>query len=1088
MPDATLALGAAVIKTFLRIWLKDNSAAEQTGLTLTDLISTKLTDMREQRKVKRLFENLEEKVADQVLKSMEHEYRDVPSNEKEAAIYAATLAFNDTRLSMADILAGDFDSLYLERMVRHSSAVATRDLGAGAIQLYDRIIAQCCSYVVEVSNVLPGFEVGVFSVILSRETELLNRITELLNRVVALSGGDENDRFENAYRQIVAKKLDHLELFGVTISDAIRTYPLSTAYISLTVNSEKIANRQPKEQKLFLGELGSDLHALDKQNLSIEEALTSTRRLFLRGEAGAGKTTLLQWVAVRASLRDFEQPLTDWNNLIPFLVRLRMYAGRELPSPEKFLSDIGRHIAEEMPSGWVQEKLRNGQAVVLVDGIDELPEAERPIARTWLRDLLDSFPDSRFIVTSRPAAVTEAWLDREEFDPAEIQPMNWSDVRTLVEQWHAAFLGTTRDQEERAVIQESQRRLLGELTTHRHLMQLATNPLLSALLCALNLDRRTFLPRDRMDVYRVALEMLLERRDVERRISSEVELSRRDKMLLLEDLAYWLIRNGWSDAPFDRVTERFDQRLNSMPQAHLSGREAASFLLDRSGIIRQPVVDRVDFIHRTFEEYLAAAAAVDADDIGLLVGHSHDDQWREVIIMAAGHALYHQRNELFEKLLDRAEQEPKYSHPIQALTIACLETAHRLDPDVLGRVETVASHLLPPRTMANAEALALGGDFIIDRLVNLQIRSARQAAATVRLATAVGGDKALELIKRCAFVGAKAVDRELVRAWPHFDPYAYGRTVLAEVPIENITISDPALLPALHYPRIMSLELDFKHGHGDIRDLARLTGVERLTISDPLLSDLSPLAEMSALDQLDLDITGGIFIRHLPSQLTVLELMQYENVLDPQVLSEYDNLKKLQVGSSLSSPPEIVESITSCLAMSRARLERFGVWDATGTDNLSSLTSVPALDSLGFLLLGRALDLRSIAGIEKWSETLTGIVLNARFLNDAENLAALRRLNFINLATTPIHDIGFMSQLSHLWVLHLGGSTEELPNLAPLRDLGKLQYLYLYGSDDVDLTPLAGMEGLQINIANLKSRYILGASKLGKGSKIQSYQ
>ena len=34
----------------------------------------------------------------------------------------------------------------------------------------------------------------------------------------------------------------------------------------------------------------------------------------------------------------------------------------------------------------------------------------------------------------------------------------------------------------------------------------------------------------------------------------------------------------------------------------------------------------------------AGKAAVDHDDIRLLINHAHDDQWREVVVMAAGHA------------------------------------------------------------------------------------------------------------------------------------------------------------------------------------------------------------------------------------------------------------------------------------------------------------------------------------------------------------------------------------------------------------------------------------------------------------------
>jgi predicted NACHT family NTPase len=49
--------------------------------------------------------------------------------------------------------------------------------------------------------------------------------------------------------------------------------------------------------------------------------------------------------------------------------------------------------------------------------------------------------------------------------------------------------------------------------------------------------------------------------------------------------------------------------------------------MERSGLLREPAAGRVDFVHRTFQEYLAAKAAVDNDEIGQLVANAHDDQW-----------------------------------------------------------------------------------------------------------------------------------------------------------------------------------------------------------------------------------------------------------------------------------------------------------------------------------------------------------------------------------------------------------------------------------------------------------------------------
>jgi hypothetical protein len=79
-----------------------------------------------------------------------------------------------------------------------------------------------------------------------------------------------------------------------------------------------------------------------------------------------------------------------------------------------------------------------------------------------------------------------------------------------------------------------------------------------------------------------------------------------------------------------------------------------------------------------------------------------------------------------------------------------------------------------------------------------------------------------------------------------------------------------------------------------------------------------------------------------------------------------------------------------------------------------------------------------------------------------------------------------MAELSHLEILHLGGAA-GLPDLAPLRHLDELHDLFLYGDDDVDLTPLAGKEGLEVTIMSLRERRVFGHDKLGRTSKVVAF-
>jgi hypothetical protein len=300
----------------------------------------------------------------------------------------------------------------------------------------------------------------------------------------------------------------------------------------------------------------------EQSTARVDEALAAWPRNLVRGEAGSGKTTLLQWLAVRSARRSFEGALASWNDTVPFFIQLRRYAGRDLPAPEAFLEHTARTISAEMPDGWVHQQLVSGRGLVLVDGLDELPEADRKMAREWLGDLTEAFPDARYVVTSRPPAVSGGWLRDQTFAEADLQPMTQSDIEALIDHWHAAARQSA-DPDERGELDRLAGRLKHTIRDTRPIRSLAANPLLCAMLCALNRDRRTQLPRDRVELYRIALEMLLERRDIEREVatSSGAELSLPQKQLLLQDLAFWLLLNNRSDAERADAIRRIRRKL-----------------------------------------------------------------------------------------------------------------------------------------------------------------------------------------------------------------------------------------------------------------------------------------------------------------------------------------------------------------------------------------------------------------------------------------------------------------------------------------------------------------------------------------------
>ena len=359
-------------------------------------------------------------------------------------------------------------------------------------------------------------------------------------------------------------------------------YPLSTAYVSL--RTDELG--EPDER---------DIESHEAAGKSIEERLATSPRTVIFGRAGSGKTTVLQWIAVRAARSDFEGALTQLNGYIPFFVRLREYVGKALPTPEEFIMGVAPMLSPETPQGWVRSQLGSGRALVLVDGVDELPAAERDRVAVWLQDLTDLFPDVRYVITARPAAVSANWLDELGFTRTALEAMPPSLVVAFIRHWHDAARHRLTDSDERTQLARYESSLLTAVGSDRYLRDLADTPLLAGLLCALNRYVRSHLPRRRGEIYARALSMFDQRDRARGIVTGDIVLDLAAKTHLLADLAFWMVRNGESEISEATAVGQLGRSLSSLPGIPNQPDLVFRTLLERSGLLREPAAKRVDF-------------------------------------------------------------------------------------------------------------------------------------------------------------------------------------------------------------------------------------------------------------------------------------------------------------------------------------------------------------------------------------------------------------------------------------------------------------------------------------------------------------
>ncbi|MFI9118153.1 NACHT domain-containing protein [Streptomyces bikiniensis] len=798
---AALRLGTTVANAAGQLWLGGKRKKQESLLSMDELVRVRVPGLRLQREVRQQFEQIANAIFDRLEPFLQNEFQRLEEGGRQAVIDAVADTFGRADLSDEALFAANARPAEL---IRHITGSVREPVGLNEIEtrLFEILFAECVEYYVRIVRNLPVFEERAAGELLTRTATLGVEVARILERLpdrslFAPDGTDHDASFRRRYLELISRDLDEVELIRRTSDQtSAPCVRLSVAYVSLRATGGEEGRRAKSRYvpPLRLDMSNWEEGDSDTSGMRVEAALGAARRILLRGEAGSGKTTLLRWLAITAARGAFTGPLADWNGLTPIFVKLREYSGRTPPKPEAMLDAVAGSITGVMPRGWVERQLNSGNALLLIDGLDELLDRERRVVRDWLRKLLGEYGSVRVVVTSRPAAAGPDWLKREKFTALQLGRMTPPDLAAFVRKWHQAV----RDLGEGLPcsvddLPQYEQSLLASLKDRAHLQSLAGTPLLAAMLCAMHLDRGRQLPRDRMTLYRNALHTLVHDRDAERNVPSalESELSLGDKLVILRDLAWRFSDNNQSEVDLGRAEAYVTAKLKAMRHLEImEGDRVLEQLRHRSGILRSPAEGRVDFLHRTFQEYLAAEEAAEEDRIGNLVGRAHLDMWRETIIMAAGHANTRQREELLHGILDRAECEPRYARTLRLLAAACQETLPSMSEGLAKRLDEAVAKLLPARRETDPPALAAVGHSLLRWLPkSLGGLTEKAAIQTVRTVALIGGDDSLKLLSGYVGDGRREVVRELINAWDYFDAEMYVREVLIRLPLSENVVS-----------------------------------------------------------------------------------------------------------------------------------------------------------------------------------------------------------------------------------------------------------------------------------------------------------
>ncbi|MBW4579266.1 MAG: HEAT repeat domain-containing protein [Tildeniella nuda ZEHNDER 1965/U140] len=350
---------------------------------------------------------------------------------------------------------------------------------------------------------------------------------------------------------------------------------------------------------------------------------------------------------------DTEGLQTDTDALpLPILIRIRDWAR----TPDVTLPEYARQFAETtmsckaLPKGFFEHWLNNGRALILLDGLDEVAEeSKRYHLVQCIENFLGQYPQNRAIITSRPAGYKRDFFRMEEFPHYELQPFDDGKIEEFCDRWYRSRVQDTAEAQRR---RESLQKALGQ---QDRIKLLARNPLLLTIIALIH-RYQARLPRERYKLYDKAVETLLTAWDDNKELSNQTVLKYLqldDLRRLMESLAYWIHTQGSTGdteggtlIDKDELIQKLCQEIKTLKQlqhyeAKAEAERFVKFSRDRTGLLNEQGQDCYAFVHKTFQEYLAAQdinyQADNEDDFEIILTHIeqhlHDPHWREVLLL-----------------------------------------------------------------------------------------------------------------------------------------------------------------------------------------------------------------------------------------------------------------------------------------------------------------------------------------------------------------------------------------------------------------------------------------------------------------------
>jgi predicted NACHT family NTPase len=415
------------------------------------------------------------------------------------------------------------------------------------------------------------------------------------------------------------------------------------------------------------------------------------RRMAVLGAPGSGKTTLLRHLTLTYATKQERKLHPKAPKLIPVLLYLKDVCQVIISQQPPGLAElITQQVKQQQkiqplnpPPNWFADKLRRNQCLVMLDGLDEVAdETQRQQVSRWVDEQMQLYPDTPFILTSRPFGYQSARL-KQEVTVLEVQPFSLKQMQQFIHNWYLQTEVMSRAGEEDLGVREEARQqadnLIERIKNSSPLAAMAVNPLLLTMIATVH-RRGSALPGKRVELYKEICHVLLEKRLRAKNIADP--LTATQKQSVLQVLALVLMQQNTREFNLSTGISLIKDKLAMVAGNAANPKEFLEQIKDVSGLLVEKELGIYEFAHKTFQEYLAAVQVKESNQENLLIQNINNSWWAETIRLYVAQS---NASNLIRTILAL----PSPSVEALALASDCLEEGLSVDSKVRQQLEAI---------------------------------------------------------------------------------------------------------------------------------------------------------------------------------------------------------------------------------------------------------------------------------------------------------------------------------------------------------------------------------------------------------------